>query len=68
MRLVSDPTTANSAEAFRRKAVQCFRLSQGAVSFELAQMLMRIGHEYEAAADRLEHGDTVAETEPAAAI
>jgi hypothetical protein len=68
MKLVSDPTIANSAEAFRRKAVQCFRLSHGAVSFELAQMLMRIGREYEAAADRLERGDTVAETEPAAAI
>jgi hypothetical protein len=68
MEPVSDPAAARSAQELRRKAVQCFRLSRGAVSFELEQMLTRIGREYEAAADRLERGETVAESEPASAI
>jgi hypothetical protein len=60
---VSDTVSADAAQEFRRKAVQCFRLARGAVSFEMAQTLSRIGHEYEAAADRLERGETVLETD-----
>jgi hypothetical protein len=36
-----------TAQDYRRRAAQCFRLARGAVSFEVAHTLTRLGAEYE---------------------
>ena len=43
-----------SVQDYRRRAAQCFRLARGAVSFEVAHMLSRLGAEYESIAERAE--------------
>jgi hypothetical protein len=52
--------TPLTAQDYRQRAAQCFRLARGAVSFEVAHALGEMGLEYEALAreaeaDALQH-------------
>ena len=49
-------TTPMTAQDYRRRAAQCFRLARGAVSFEVAHALARLGAEYEGLAHEAESG------------
>jgi hypothetical protein len=42
--------TPLTAQNYRQRAAQCFRLARGAVSFEVAHALSQMGLEYEALA------------------
>ena len=51
------------ADALRVEAQRCFRLARGIASFELADELEAIGHEFESEAKELESGRTAPATE-----
>jgi hypothetical protein len=51
------------ADALRVEAQRCFRLARGIASFELADELEAIGHEFESEAKELESGRTAPASE-----
>src|SRR5882762_10041093 len=52
------------ADALRVEAQRCFRLARGIASFELADELEAIGHEFKSEAEQLESRPTASASEP----